>query len=276
MEDTAIETPAGDSVETSGQGGGGEGTPVDYAGYESPEQLVDAHTGLVTERDSLREQVTNLESLKGRHGTQIGELQQQIAQLNGHIEGMRSTAPATPAGPTVDEIARQVANGDIDVDEGILLATQAAAQTTETRLGQQFQGMLQQEISAMKQEADRKEYIADFLKQNAGYEEAYKTGKLAPWLEQGLSGEVAWDKYQLQSKDAELATLKEQSEAAAKQAAETGINKGIQIEKGKTAAGTVLTGKGGQFSQTSGGFDLTDPNQRRQAGIAKLQKMRGG
>ena len=64
--------------------------------------------------------------------------------------------------------------------------------------------------------------------------------------------------------------------AAIKKAYKLIKEKGTKIEQGKAAAGRVLTGKGGQFSQTTGNYDLNDTTQRRQAGIDLINKLRGG
>lgn len=266
----AQDAPTGAPEGTGGQGGEGEGTL--YAGYDTPEALAEAHTSLTSEKAALEQQVQNLESLKGRHGNEIGQLRSQIANLTGQIEGMKSAAPQAPAGPTIEDIAAQVEDGEVSYGEGLKMAMQTATQATQA----QMQQMLQDEVGKLQAQNDRQAYVTQFVKDNPGYEEAYNTGKLDPWIQQGLSGEVAWDKFQIQAKDQELADLKAQSEAATKAAEESGINKGVQLEKGKSAAGKVLTGKGSKFAQKGSNYDLSDPNQRRQAGLDRLAQLRGG
>lgn len=269
---------------TGGQGGEGEGAASaegqegQFGGFNTAEELAADHQTKVTELGELQAQVTNLEGLKGRHGNEIGTLRNQIATLQGHIEGMRTSRPATPAatGPTIDDIAKQLDDGEIDESKAIKLAHQAAAQETETRLGQKFQQMLKSELGEIQRQNAHERYVEKFLADNEGYQEAYESGKLDTWLNQDLTGEQAWDKFQLQTKETELAALKQQAGDAAKAAGEEGFQQGVKIESGKTAAGKVLTGKGGQFSQTTGKYDLSDPAQRRQAGVDLLKQSRGG
>lgn len=269
-------------VDTTG-GQGTEGAAIEggeqtgqYGGFNTPEELAADYEAKTGELTRYQEQVRNLETLKGRHGNEIGTLRQQIAQLTGQIEGMRSATPPAPAGPTIDDIASKLESGDIDEATAIKMAHNLATQEAETRLGQKFQTMLQSELGKRDEQTAREKYVSQFLSENPGYKEAYENGKLDQWINQGMPGEVAWDKYQLQATKAELQTLKKQAEDAVKAAEAQGLNRGIQIEQGKSAAGKVLTGKGGQFAQVSGKFDLNDPNQRRTAGIERLKQLRGG
>lgn len=272
--------PTGDPAGPEGGTGGEGGTSTDYAGFETPDALVEDYQARVSQLESLQGQITDLERIKGTQGNELGTLRNQVAQLTGQIEGMRTAAPAEPQGPTLDDIARQLEDGDLTEGEAIRKAAQVASQQTKTELGQQFKKDMATEIGNLKAELNRDKYVSNFLKQNPGYEEAYNSGKLNPWLSQGISGEEAWLHYQVQAKDTELAALKKQAEGAAAEAEKGGIDKGIQIQKGKTAAGKVLTGKGGQFAQ-SGEVNL-DPSapdfalKRRQAGIDKLNQLRSG
>jgi hypothetical protein len=202
-------------------------------------------------------------------------LRQNVAVLNGQIQGMQRVAPQEQ-GPTIDDIARQLENGDIDEGQALRTAMQLTERQTETRLGEKFNKTLEDRITQLKEESDHRAYVEKFMQENEGYKEAYDSGKLNQWLNpDGTGGEFAWSQYQLQQKTAEIETLKKQSEAATSAAAQNGMDKGIQIEKGKQAASTVLSGKSGRFAQQTG-VDLKDPNQRREAGIAKLRELRGG
>lgn len=257
------EAPGGDST---GQGS--------YAGFSTPEELASDYQAKVGDLARFQEQVRNLESLKGRHGNEIGQLRNQIATLTGQIEGMRTVQSPAQAGPTIDDIAKQLDDGDIDEAQAFRMAEKVITQQTETRLGQKFHEMLQTELGKIQQKTDHERYVEKFLSDNPGYKESYESGKLQKWLDQGMPGEQAWDKYQLEATKAELQTLKQQSKDSALQAEQRGIVTGSQIEKGKSAAGKVLTGTKGQFSQAGSSHDLSDPNQRRQAGIEYLKRLR--
>lgn len=258
--------------------GGGEGEPTGYAGFETPEALAEAYQSTTGQVESLSKQIKDLESIKGRQGNEMFQLKQQLAQMQGRLEGMNQQRQQAPAqrGPTLDDIAKQLESGDISEATAIRLASQITANDVQTRLGRQFQQQMQKEIGGIHQKMEQKEYVRNFLAQNKGYEEAYTQGKLSPWLEKGMSGEEAWDKYQLQAKEAELSELRKQANQAAKKAEESGFDKGIKINQGKLAAGKVLAGKGGKMGQADGGYNLNDPTQRRQAGSELLKRMRGG
>lgn len=256
------------------EGNGGE--PKQYGGFDTPEELAADYQTKVGELQNYQAQIKNLESIKGRHGNEIGTLRQQIATLTGQIEGMKTVQPAVPAGPTIDDIAKKLEDGDIDEATAIRQAHQLATSEAETKLGQKFQTMLQTEIGKIRSDTAHEKYVAKFFADNPGYQEAYEGGKLDQWINQGIPGEEAWTNYQLETTKAELQTLKQKAEAAAKAAGEEGLNKGIKIEQAKSSAGKVLTGKGGQFAAVTGKYDLNDVNQRRQAGQDLLTKLRGG
>ncbi|HBJ75683.1 MAG TPA: hypothetical protein DDY86_09340 [Syntrophaceae bacterium] len=250
--------------------GGGEPQPGQFAGFNTPEELAADYQSKMT-------QLKNLESLKGRHGNEIGQLRQQVAMMSGQIEAFKTMQPAAPQGPTIDDIALKLQNGDIDEAQAIKMAYQLATTDAETRLGKQLQNTLKTEIGKIQQQTAQEKYVATFLGENPGYKEAYDGGKLDTWLQSGMSGEEAWTHYQLQATKAELDTLKKQSDAARIAAENSGINRGIKIEQGKLAAGKVLSGQGGgQFAAAGGKYNLNDPNQRRQAGIDRLKQLRGG
>lgn len=263
-EDTGADlTGASDSDDN----GNGETT---LAGFQTPEELAAAYESTQAQLESFQKQVTDLERIKGQNSGQISQLKENIANLTGKLEGMQRSAPA---GPTLDEIASKVENNELSEAEALRMASQVTLQQAQTEFGKQ----LQKAVQDLRAESDHEKYVQKFLKDNPGYEEAFKSGKLNPWLDQNITGEEAWVRYQLQTKDAELAELKKKAEDAAKKAEKEGIDKGVQIEKGKTAAGKVLTGKGGgQFAQAAGKYDLTNAEQRRQAGIERLKQMRSG
>jgi hypothetical protein len=275
MSEETTGTVDGQTAEPTAATGGETGTPTDYAGFETPDALAQDYQEKMSQLESYQKQVADLERIRGTQANELGQLRQNVAALSGQIQGMQRVVPQEQ-GPTIDDIAQQLQNGDIDEPQALRMAVQLTTRQTETRLGEKFNKLLDDRISQFKAEASHSKYVEKFMQDNPGYQEAYDSGKLNQWLEpDGSGGEYAWAQYQLQQKTAEVEVLKKQSEAAASAAAQNGMDKGIQIEKGKQAAGSVLSGKSGRFAQQTG-VDLSDPNQRRQAGIAKLREMRGG
>jgi hypothetical protein len=118
----------------------------------------------------------------------------------------------------------------------------------------------------------RREYVQKFMSDNPGYKEAFESGKIQPWLDQGMSGEEAWTNFQLTQTRAELDALKKQAEISKKQAEQDGLKKGAQLEQGKSAAGKVLGNHQGSFQQ--GAQSPMSREQRKQAALATLSKMR--
>lgn len=274
-ENGSMGEPGGDAGQSNGDNTGGG-----FAGFETPEALAEAYQGLVTEKTSLSEKLSNLEKLRGQHGTEIGNLRQQIATLTGQINAYKTMPPAPvhagPPMPTLDDIALKLSNGDISEADAIKQAAMIASQATETKLGEKFKTMLSSEIGKLKSESAREKYVSNFIKENPGYEEAYKEGKLYPWLSKGMGGEEAWLHYQLQATKSELDGLKAQSKKAAEEAEKKGMEKGVKIEQGKTGAAKVLNGKSTSFAQHQGNYDLNDATQRRQAAIDHLNRLRSG
>jgi len=266
----------------TGQGGEGqsagtsEGQSADYAGFSTPEELVSAYQSTVQEQDALKTQISNLESLKGRHGNEIGQLRQQLAQLTGQIEGMRSSQKTEPQ-MSIEDIKNAVLNGQMTEAEGIALASQ----TAEKRAVEQAKTELSNQFNQFKQQTAQERAVEKFLSENQGYVEALESGKLDQWLDIApdgtkTGGKEAWTQYQLHTTRAELEALKQKAASAAAEAEKGGIDKGLELAKSKANAGKVLNGKGGQFSQNAGNYDLNNPSQRRQAGIALLGKLRTG
>lgn len=274
MEDTGADLQGASGQEGSTGTGKGGGT-VDYAGFQTPEELAAAYTSANSQLESFQKQVTDLERIKGQNSGQISQLNEKIAQLTGHIEGMRTAQPQQQ-GPTLDDIAKQLQNGDIDDATAIRKASQITQQQVSTQLGQQFKAELQKELGALKQQTAQERYVQQFMTDNPGYKEAFETGKLQKWIDQGLSGEEAWDKHQLESTRAELAALKKAAEEKAQAAEQAGIDKGLQLSKSGSAAAKVLNGKGGQMNQTTGNYDLSSQKGRLEAGTALLKQLRSG
>jgi hypothetical protein len=260
--------------QNAASGNEGEQAP-NFAGFQTPEELAQAYQSVQSEIAARDKQIADLERIKGDNSGKISQLREQNAQLTGKLEGMASTAQQQQQGPTLDTIANALSQGKIDEATAIRMASQITEQNVATKLGAQFKKTLTDELSKRDELSARKDYVNQFIKENPGYQEAYDSGKLKPWIDRGLSGEEAWDKFQLDATRAELQALKQAASESNKKAEEAGLDKGIQLEKSKSAAGRVLNGKGGAFTQTASNYDLTNPNQRRQAGIERLNQLRG-
>jgi len=258
-------------------GQGEQGTPApeapNYAGFSDPAQLAQEYTTLKSQHEQLNGQVKNLEQLKGRQGSELGQLRQSHARLQGMIEAMQQQRP-TSQGPTVEDIGMQLQAGQITEAQAFKAVADIATQQSLTLAEQKFQKALSAESGKFREELSRRDYVSQFMAENPGYKEAYAGGKLSQWIDQGMSGEEAWANFQLTQTRAELDALKKQAETSKKQAEQDGIKKGAQLEAGKTAAGKVLGQHQASFTQGAQGPQSRE--QRKQAALATLQKMRSG
>jgi hypothetical protein len=241
-----------------------EQTP-DYGGFESIEELVNAY-------GQTQEQVRNLESLKGQHGTRIGELQQRLAEMEGQLAAFQSMNQ-TQGGqqPGFAEIVRRYEDNDQNVTLDHVLAAY------KDQVVGEILPQVQSEINTIKTEAQREKYAEQFIQKNPDYVDAYNNGNLNPFMQQGASAEQAYFMWKTQELGEQL-KAKESEKAQAEQAArEQGRKAGAQIEKGKTQAGRVLgTGSAGQGTfrnqqKPSGGLSYT---QQLQQGRDLLNRIR--
>lgn len=267
-------TPGGDAGQGTGDGGV-HGT-VNYAGFETPEALAAAYTSKTTEMTSLNEKIRNLESLRGHHGTEIGNLRNQLAALQGQIQTFQQQSAAQNQGPTIQDIKDKLDRGYITEADALEMVHKITLSQAESSIMKQYEARYNKDMTEFKNQVAFEKYKEKFIAENKGYSEAYESGKLDKWISQGMSGQVAWDKYQLEHKNAELEALKTQTAKAKEEAEKKGMEKGVKIEQGKAGASKVLNGKSTAFSQHQGNYDLSNPQQRRQAGIDKLNQIRTG
>ncbi len=252
-------TPAGDG------GQGGEGTPA-YAGFGTPEELVTAHTELVATHEGLQGQVTELESLKGRQGTELGTLRQTTANLEGQIEALK-TAQIPAASDTLATIQTQYENDEITLGD-LLVKRDAVMQGN-------FEKTLDEKFNSFQDSADRRTYEEKFIGDNPGYLEAYNAGHLTEDINRGMSGEHAFSRFGANQAQIKITELEAELQTKIKEAGDAGIQKGAQLEKGKLPSGKVLSGAGsGSFNAQGERVVPLSRAEQRQKGLELINKMR--
>ena len=81
--------PGDGQGDAGGEGDGGEGGETgQFGGFDTLDELLADHS-------TIQGQVTSLETLKGRQGTELGDLRKTVAQQNGELNVYR-TRPAAP------------------------------------------------------------------------------------------------------------------------------------------------------------------------------------
>jgi len=248
--------------EGTGEGTGSE-TPTTYGGFETPEALA-------AEYEKVSGQVKELESLKGRQGTELGELRTTLARLEGELEAYKSGAGGKggeSAAVDLAELERQYDNGEITLAQFL---TKRDAERDKI-----YDQRLKDGLTEFQREQDDKAYAAEFIRDNPGYVEAYNAGRLADDIAKGLSPQHAWDRYQLRASKEELESLKEQSRKAIEEAEKKGAQKGARLEKGSEAAAKVLGEGQGSFAEGGGKTPRTHSEQVA-AGVELIQRMRSG
>jgi len=283
MENTGadLNTGASEGAQTTNQSTSGQegAPPSDYAGYKTPEELVTAHQQATNQLGSLQKQVTDLERIKSTNSGLISQLNEKIAHLSGQMEGFRSARPAEPQGPSMEQIQTSLREGKIDEAEALSMVSRLNQQQISAKMRNEFNQLLNQEVGKIRQQTETERYVAKFMSENPGYKEAHDSGKLDKWLTinadgSRTGGEHAWTMYQLETTRAENERIKKEAADKVAAAEKAGLDKGLQLSKSTSAASKVLVGGGGQFTQTKGNFDLTNPSQRRQAASEYLQKIR--
>jgi len=276
--------PNGNSEGNKNPGSEGQEATPNYGGFETPEELASAYEESSQKMDSLKTQIADLERIKGDNRGAISQLRNQVATLSGKLDGMQQSAPQQPVnqGPTLDQITAALERGQIDDGRAISLAVQATEQSVKTALTQSYKDDLKRELDAFRSDLDQQNSIREFVNKNPGYVEAYEAGKLDPWLTvdhmtgEKSGGEEAWREYQLHTAQEELKALKEESKQNRDKAKKSGVDEGLELAKSKKGAARVLDGKGGQFSQTAGNYDLGTSKGRAQAGASYLKQLRSG
>jgi hypothetical protein len=252
--------------------------------FESPEALQEAYQTSKAELDAAKEQLANLESLKGRQGNELGKLRNEVQRLQGLYEGAlqaKETFAERQTGQrdtSVSDIVRRLDEGEISSFEAERLLSQIAQ-------GDQDPSKLKEEIAeTIFGELDRRAYVEKFLSDNPDYERVYNEGHLDHYINDlQMSGEQAYDRYVREQTEKQNADLSSKLEALSKEVSalktQTTQRNDDRLRQGSGNAGSVL----GSGSQTAGFQDgavqqpvSTNPAERRARAIALLNKMRGG
>jgi hypothetical protein len=231
-----------------GQGASGEvseQTP-NFGGFKTVEELAADHAAQV-------ERATRLESLKGKLGNELGTLKAQLAQAEGRIQGLTEAQKAAMVTKesNLNEIDAQYNKGEITWID--YMSKRDAIR--DATLISQTEKKVKEEIGGFKSELERQRNIETFLAapENAGYVEAFKSGKLDPWFDKGMGGEDAWTQYKLQQTGSEVGTYRKQVEDLTKELTTLKAQLGGKLEQGKAGAGRVIGDQGGGASFAQGG-----------------------
>ena len=240
------------------EGEAGEDTTtetLDYGGFETVDDLVKAHQTTQTEN-------TELKSLKGRQGNEIGKLRQDLAEADGYIRASRETTE-TPAADIEVDIEEKLISGEITEAEAFRMRSQAlrAEVTKETKK------LIQENRITMQGEFDKKAYIKQYLKDNPGYAKAYDDGALTADIDKGFSAEHAYTLY-------EKRNLTEQLKTKTSAAQSTGVKQGVKLEQQKKQAGKVLGGQGASTFRTSQQAGTMSRQEQRTKGLELINRMR--
>lgn len=238
-------------------------TPTpDFGGYGSLEELLESHA-------KTQERVADLDTLRGRQGSELAEYRTKLASLEGQIKGIESSRAATPSGPTetISDIQRLVDSGEITQGEAISKYAAIAQADYDKRLDAR--------ISTLKTESDREKYVANFIKENPDYEGLYESGELHRFINAGLSGEQAYDRYHREKAITELNKTKQELETKIKEAQEAGKQEGLRLAKGNSPASRVIGSQNSGITDLGPGSNLSDPRDRMAHAKQRLAELRG-
>ena len=236
---------------TGGDGNGGQETlPAgeekgQYGGFQTPEELIAAYTEAQSKVDNLSTRVSDLDSLRGRQGSELGELRSQVSNLTGLIQEYQQkiSQPATPS-VSMDQLNKQLDEGDISLSEYI--------SKRDSLLKDENQNFFKTEFQRFREEMDKEKYADTFIAQNPGYLDAFNTGKLKPDMDMGYPAEHAWDRHNLRTAQQEITTLKAQVKTLSEQAKKAGQLEGKILEQGSRGTDKVLDASRASFGQGSG------------------------
>ncbi len=261
-------------AEGAGQGGDAStndgGDAPDYGGFGSLEELTTAHK-------TATEQNAHLESLKGRMGSEVGSLKQQLAERDGQIKAYQ-TRPSQPAGPTS---AEQIQALQAKLNDGSIGMTDFLSERDAIRdadMEAKFNKNVDQRFARMKAETDNKASSDKYMADNPGYEQAFNDGHLQQFMQQGMSARQAYTQYQNNQTQAENERLKAEIDEAKKQGQEEGFQKGTAASRGKSAAETVLGDSKGVDHRAGGDHTPAPRNhqERVRAGSDLIARIRSG
>lgn len=241
-----------------GQGPEGEEGNNAYGGYDSVEELVAA-------QKATKAQVTELESLKGRQGSEIGTLRRDLAEAQGYKKGIeeREARPTT----TRAEIQAKLDRDEISEDEALRMRDDLVK--SETRVE------TQKMIDDAKSKSDHERYVDQYLKDHPGYEKTYNSGLLDQDMRAGYTAEHAYDRHEKREIAKELKTTKAELKTKTDKAQASGVQQGVKVEQQKNHAGKVLSGEqSGTFRNVPQGQGSTSRQEQREKGMELINRMR--
>lgn len=244
-----------------GQGPDGENgdNAPDLGGYDSVEDLVSAH-------QTTKTQITELESLKGRQGSEIGALRHDLAEAQGYrkgVETQRATEPTT----TRAKIQSKLDNEEISEYE--------AQQMRDDLIKSETRIETRKMIDEAKAKSDRDKYVSQYLKDNPGYEKAYTDGLLNVDMRAGYTAEHAYSRFEKREIAKKLEETKAELKTKTDKAQANGVQQGVKVEQQKTQAGKVLSGQqAGTFRAAPQGQGTMSRAAQREKGMELINRMR--
>lgn len=266
------QAPAGSA---SGQPAGQ--APVAPAGPATQPPAADPApwAGRFKSADELYKSYQEMESFKGRLGNENRNLSLQLAELRGAVSAMQqhSQASQQPQLPDMRALAAQYETGEITLSQLL----EAQRQVTNAELQRDFNARLNETVTGFKKEAEVQKYREKFIADNPGYVDAYTSGALDRWIQQGYSGEEAWASYRAETLQAQLNELNEKAKQQQQQALEQGRQEGQRLQGAKAAPAATLGGGPGSGLRTGQQLphgQMTNA-QRIEAGKLALARLRG-
>lgn len=242
-------------------GQGPDESSNDFGGFNSVEDLVAAH-------GQTKTQVTELESLKGRQGSELGDLRRQLSESQGYAKGLESKVETKPT-ITRAEIAAQLNADEITEEEALDMRDELvrSEMRVETR----------KMIKEDRDEADQERYVRQYMKNNPGYEKAFNDGQLTGDIRDGFTAEHAYDRYKNRQMSEQLDERNKEAETKTKDAQKKGQEEGAKVERQKNKAGKVLSGgSSSTFRDTSQTQQPLSREKQREKAAELISRMRAG
>ena len=247
----------------NGQGEDAAEEAPNYGGFSTPEELAAAYQKTLADKE-------NLERLKGRMGNELGQIRSEHAKLTGMVEALRSVREeSSRQGVSTESVYQQLEDGDINEAQALKMMEKAL----EDRYSREIK-RVNDEFAKFRESYESEKYVKDFLSkpENAGYKDAFERGDLDRWLNQGVPGEVAWVHYKAEKAEAKAKELEAKIATAKTEAERTGLQRGAQLERGKTLAAKVLgEGPGGRIAEKP---NYPGKSGRVRAGVQYLENLR--
>ncbi len=261
------DTPVNDGTVDDGNGGttgdgATTGTPADTPDYGEFDSLDDLKAGYTAGQD----RVSELDSLRGKQGSELSELRTANANLTGQIKGLEVTRTEPAIQPeTAGSIQRAFDSEEITQGEALIKLDAINRADYDQKMKTQF--------AELKQQSDKDASIADFLRQNDDYEALYSSGALDKYP--GMSGEQAYAMYHKDKAIEDFNTFKTDHETKIKEATEAGKQEGLRLAKGNAATSKVVGATDSGITDTGATRDLSDNRDRLAAGRQHLAELRG-